>query len=654
MEEHRLRRYLLLTLFGLLACALETRAEQVAIGGPLFECRSDWTFSAGDVQVQFSRGQLAGAPPQSPSFEVTPRCGGTSLVITFDRFVKNVTMRVHSAAFVVRILGAVGGSVNPGGATASIPGPTASIFLFSTGNDGFSVKDIVFEQAAEPALFVFGPTTTGRVLTHKYRSDDEYPSAYQKEDGKIAVEGLVRDITLTKPLAGRTVYFRLIDPPDTAEYVRRNGDAHPNDNEDGPGTLNGSAKTSATSDANGKVSVTLGITDHVAGDNYQVEASLSPDFNCSPAPCERSIVYTAWKRVYVEMHKMFRRGAFITEPVLPGDKVIVIDDVTEFPVPPFTVRLIHASNVEASVPDFTSEEVLIVRTQRDANGAGQLILDGADDPQAPGVSRAYFARERVRGIDRPYLRDAVGLVSGDRDRDYFLTPVRFVNAPFDEAFVEYVWLTDSEAGVDGDLLADQRRIFFDSALPHLEQRVGLTDADEREWLTRKWLHNVVRTSTRERRARSNHQAFFLAPRHATAGGGSAVLKFLGLTTVADYFNDTWLFVQEDGMNDPTRRGEAAVHELAHQWRVNPVPSDQGGHCDGTVLPRVAKSIYNRPKNECNMSSTLYFLSNQNGSDGVVGFHYLVVGSERDSEYLRFRRRAEPVPQDERVGVRNPQ
>lgn len=649
-----MRRTNVFTIICAVFCTFAVQAEQLTIEGPRSECRPEWMFSGGDVQAHFSQGRLDGTPPKAARFEVSSRCGGTALAITFNRFVKNVTIRVNSAAHVVQIIGATGGAVNPGGATATIPGPTAFIFLFSTGNGGFNVSDVTFEQAAEPALFVFGPTTTGRVLTHKYRSDDTYPSQFQTEDGKIEVVGFVRDVTLTKPIAGRTVHFRLIDPADTAEYVRRNGDAHPDDNLDGPGTLNGSSKASASSDSSGKVSVTLGITSYAAGDNYQIEASLDPDFKCNPVPCERSIVYTAWKRIYVEMHKMFKTGAFISEPVMPGDKVIVVDDVRDFPEPPFTVRMIHSAGVEAAAPDFTSDELLVVKTLRDQDGSGQLILNGAEDPDVPGVPRGYFARERVRGIERPYLRDAVGLITGDRERDYFVPNVKFVNAPFEEAFIEYVWLTDSVAGMDSDLLHDQPRMFFDSTLPYRRERIGQTDNDEREWLTRKWLQNALRTSARERKALPNHQAFFVAPRHATLGSGSSAQKFLGLTTVADYFNDTWLFLQEEGMPNENRRGEAAIHELAHQWRVNPVPADPGGHCDGTLLPKGPKRIYNRPQHECNMTSTLYLLTNDNGSDGIVGFHYVAVAAARDSEYLRFRYRAEPVPQDERVGVRNPQ
>jgi len=46
--------------------------------------------------------------------------------------------------------------------------------------------------------------------------------------------------------------------------VVANGDSHPGDNVDGPGTLNGSGTTAtATSDPQGKASITLGATDHV-------------------------------------------------------------------------------------------------------------------------------------------------------------------------------------------------------------------------------------------------------------------------------------------------------------------------------------------------------------------------------------------------------
>lgn len=517
-----------------------------------------------------------------------------------------------------------------------------------------TVGEISFELADPPALFSFGATTTGRVLTHKYRSDDAYPSPLQTEDGKVRVEGLVHDLTGSTGIGGRKVYFRLIDPPDTADYVVKAGDAKVDDNVDGPGKLNGSSTATDTSDSSGNVSVTLEITDHAAGDNYQVEASLDQDFKCSPAPCQKSIVYTAWKRVYVEMHKMFKRGSFITVPVKPGDKKVVVESIKGFPPAPFQVRLIHASRVESPTPDFYSETVDIVDVRTPDDGGFELVLPGETDPAVPGLSNAYMAEELVLKTKRPYLRDAVGVVTGNRSADNLLTNGKLMNRPFEDAFIEYVWLSDSVAGADDDLLPTQARIPFDGVLPARATRIGEVDEYEREWLTRKWLRNATRPKERERSAAPNHQALFVAPRHRLRDKQGSV--FMGLTTVVDDFNDTWVFVQEGGMSNGNYRGEATLHELTHQWRVNPVNvktlggSDPGGHCDWALGKE--QHIHNRPQLLCTMSANVY--ASPEASDGVVGFHYLKQsGKPTDSEFLRIRRRSEPVPQNERTG-RNPQ
>lgn len=346
-----------------------------------------------------------------------------------------------------------------------------------------------------PAHFSFAATTTGRVLTHKYRTDDTYPSPLQTEDGRIRVDGLVHDQVGTG-VAGRKVYFRLVDPPDTADYVVNNGDAKVDDNVDGPGTLNGGSTAIATSDTNGKVSVTLGITDHVAGDNYQVEASLDPDFSCSTAPCRRSIIYAAWKRVYVEMNKMYRRGAFLTKKVNPGAKILEVSDVRPFPSPPFDLVLVHGPAPGSGTSTFYSEVVRIVNKTpvpffNFGPFPGKLELDPA--PAVPGVSGSYDgpAGRDSDGNPRDFLADAVAYVTGNRTKDFYLVSGRLVNAAFENAFVEHVWLTDAGTA-DPDLLPGQPRLSHDGVTPYVEL-MNQTNRWQREWMTRKWSHHVGRS-----------------------------------------------------------------------------------------------------------------------------------------------------------------
>lgn len=485
-----------------------------------------------------------------------------------------------------------------------------------------------------------------RVLTHDY-GEYGYPSPLQTEDGAIRVQASVR--VNGQPAPGRTIHFRVVDPPDASPYVRNADDARYGDNFDGPGSIGAGGQTTATavSDASGRVSVTLRITSFAAGDNYQIEASANESFPCG-ASCAKSAVYTAWKRVYVEYNKMFRKGAFLTKDVPAGAKEIPVDDVSGLPNPPFEVRLLHAAKVDAPSGDFATEErVTVVQVKKDGGflsalglgtKSGKLVLA----PNMPGLTRVYFGPEKIKDEYRAYLADAVGVVTGDRATDFLLANGTLVNSLFDQAYAEYVWLTDA-APSDPDLLFTQPRVLYDGVLP-AKFTLGGSNLDglQREWLTRKWLRHAQRQGI-ERLAGPNHQALFTTGRFWQAD------HLLGVTTVGSNFNDAWLAIRSVGQ--PTRLAEATAHELAHQWRVNhggSNPNANGGHCGRLGQQPTALLMAGDSARYCLMTDLVF--DHPEGQDGILGFHYkkfaLDGTLEPDSEHLRIRRRAEPVPQHE--------
>lgn len=520
----------------------------------------------------------------------------------------------------------------------------------SNGNAASNSFDIVVPPSAppdDPATFRFDlpSTETVKVLIHRYGDQtypaplsDPYPSRLQTTDRTIKVEGSVTDSN-GRPLAGKTVYFRVTDPPDQARYVPA-ADRVAGDNRDGPGTL---SRSSAPSDGAGRASVMLTVTDHVGGDNYQVEASMKPDFTCGTGGCPKSATYTAWKRVYVEVNKMFRRGSFVRLPVAIGATQIPVTDVRSFPRPPFQVRLIHAASPDAQVAEFYSEDVQITRVVRDPDpqhdlpDAGVLIVGGT-----AGTARAYLDRPALLGRERPYLADAIGVVSGNRSRDYYLPNGQYMGL-FDDAFVEYLWLTDATA-TDGDVLSGRMTAPFDGAIPYRREVSTAADLQEREWLFRKWARNVRRINQDDREAFPNHQVVFGASAEFSASSQS---RRYGVTEVAAGFNDVWLFV---GTMPTTRSvGEAMVHEMAHQWRVNPSGplNSAGGHCNHItgLVPATepAAHMWDHRDEICEMTSNLY--DDADGvDDGIVGFHYLKLNGQPHSEFLTIRERAEPIPQ----------
>lgn len=78
-----------------------------------------------------------------------------------------------------------------------------------------------------------------------------------------------------------------------------------------------------------------------------------------------------------------------------------------------------------------------------------------------------------------------------------------------------------------------------------------------------------------------------------------------------------------------------VHEMAHQWHVN--PNYQDGHCNQTAYtnPSIFPTMY------CEMNSAQ---NNGQYGDGVIRFHYTGSSPQTaDSEYMDIRKTPEPKP-----------
>src|SRR5258708_2180508 len=136
--------------------------------------------------------------------------------------------------------------------------------------------------------------------------------------------------------SGLTVYLRVADPEDTAPYMNlaQNKLSHANDNVGPLPTLDGTGVSAvpntagvyqATSGTNGVINFTLKLQPGTAsGDNYRVEASFDQTF---PAGASwKSGALTAWKRIFVEKHKMLRNGIALTQVAQPGDSVLHVAD----------------------------------------------------------------------------------------------------------------------------------------------------------------------------------------------------------------------------------------------------------------------------------------------------------------------------------------
>lgn len=264
--------------------------------------------------------------------------------------------------------------------------------------------------------------------------------------------------------------------------------------------------------------------------------------------------------------------------------------------------------------------------QRGLPLAGVLTLD-ASTP----VTHTYLMGESVGGPVLDFLADALGVVTGNRDTDYYLPLATLMPKAFDPMFVEHVWLTDATAADHPDLLDAQDRIRFDGVIPFeaVLDKQGMEN--ESELLFKKWARNVRRGGDL-RSARPNHQVLLSTAKHAIAPD-----EYMGLTEAGGGRNHTFLFVKS--ATSTNERREVLIHELTHQWRVN---NGGQGHCDLTGR-RQDRRMWDHSGLLCTMTSKLY--PSLESTDGIVGFHYVKENGVVDSELTFVRQRPEPVPQN---------
>ncbi len=451
-----------------------------------------------------------------------------------------------------------------------------------------------------------------KVLTHQYNDafggTVPYPSG-QTADGEIRISLKPRAAP-----AGTVIYLKVIDPPDGSLY----GAPHQSDDNLDPhaGTLTGGGKTtSVTLPATGTVDATLKTTQYASGDNYQVEASSDPNlasdpnFVCDPANgCLTTPVITAWKRMYVEMDEMYRTSQLIAARSLIGDSVVYVNgrgfrkgDA---------VRLIHApstSRVEPQdVDGFYSEDRVVVdfSRNRNANQAGAYAVT-LDVP----LTRPYYTDGIVAGATP--IGDAIVDLTKNTDPLHHFSD-QYLATGYAASFVEIVKASSSGIGLP----------FYDAMTPDDMFTVG-----------KKWF------AARESAAvPSNFGMAVAGSARAPVGTGLS----LG-TTATTRYSYVWVdsidaatsgpkskYPLTSGLNAFIVSGEVLVHEVAHQWSVNPGYPD--GHCDKKSYDGLQWCQMDSPQNTGTYG------------DGIIKFHYAgATEASADSEYITIRKTGEPKP-----------
>jgi hypothetical protein len=313
-----------------------------------------------------------------------------------------------------------------------------------------------------------------QVLTHKYETVDAYPGG-QTADAQVTLKLKAR-----RAPGGTTIYLRVDDPPDTSPpntAAYRKPQPHPSDDNDDPsptdGTISGSTMSTVSLPAAGLVTVNVKVTDQYAGDNYEIWASPDsglhndPNFVCNASTnCLKTPVITAWKRAYLEHDRMFRHGTYLTQDAAPcatGPCYLNLASLRGLHRQD-RLRIIHAPRF--GVPgSFYNEDVEIVRVQ-----------NNRDRVEVTPFNQSYFGPDTDGlGVIQPFLADAVGVITGVDDADYYTANTTNITPLFDSSFVEYLSITEDPSPF----------------LP-FEENVsgsGASQSDEVRAISRKWFYS---------------------------------------------------------------------------------------------------------------------------------------------------------------------
>lgn len=521
----------------------------------------------------------------------------------------------------------------------------------TTEDDAFVTVELTYElpPPAEFAITSQAAEPERRVLISNVRKEYPYPH-FQSIGGAIDAEVTTHLRARNQNgnfQSGLTVYMRVLDPPDSAPYMNQPGNviAHAGDNDGGTAILDGHTVTQyspgiyqATSGANGQVDFTVRMqAPFVAGDNYQIEASLDPSFPSGGTA--KSGVLTAWKRVFIEKRRMLKNGLFLAQDASAGDTFII-------------TRGNHWFGNQGNTEELSKSEKIVITHAPQLNridlNAGwyyetHTILSVEDLDN--GEYRVNLGTKKGKQVIPEPLQHAYSIDTTDGrigdaiskidtltlgPDDYFdAAPELAIGEAFLGAFTENIFLPDSTT--PGAMVP----VPF---VEHSEQRLLQN-------LAEKWSSVVNPTLL------PNHQLLVIASDNtATSTIGDATgltIDQAGGDRTSSYVFRAAIAAQVSGKNTEARADRWAMktvaHEIAHQWETNGTlwrplyPTTTKDHCPSTTR------VYDDPASYCLLAS---FDPNGAGAveqrtNGIARFHLLPLGSGWHSEYLEIRRRPDP-------------
>lgn len=467
------------------------------------------------------------------------------------------------------------------------------------------------------------------------RQGQKYPIA-PRDPQRVVISNAEPRIPYTSPLQvadrvielsvtgwpGLEMRLELIDPPDTAAYAPDGGwdmgrpKALPyegNDNVEDlqtadvglaldPGATTWEKKLNVTPGQNKTATVYLKVTNRYAGDNYQVRVK-----KCVPSGCGAdgsgvlhqrvvglSPVFTAWKRIFIERDRMFRKGGVLAEDYLtevgtcggqgqgpccgevgalpcnqvkvfgwstvsPGDWIVLFDQLQSLSNYSFFFERIFPVRLVIAVSELDPDGYRVVTLDQalDRNFRSSSVTDATDRGYGymPNFSNGYpSGLGVVSGCDLSSPR-----VNGS-ESCFFDADLRGLELPYNDALVE--------------VFAPRTGVSFVPFLPDDWYTWQLTEQNPppiRPIDYFNWLWFAHQSSTA-----SNYRQFL--------GASSSMLgSQYGLTTLSSYH---WGVVFRGSIESasPGRTAEevdnftqhTTTHELAHMFTVNAC-SVQGHH-----------------------------------------------------------------------------
>jgi len=524
-----------------------------------------------------------------------------------------------------------------------------------------------------PQAWDFAPGKAGRVMISTLApGDSSYYTAAQTKDREIEITARI----YPPPTATATVRFRVVDPGDTAPYVTPT--PGPGDNRDattGTGRLephpshtpiaspSPSPRTTlaVNTDGSGTAKVILHITGRYAGDNYRVKASLTatPSPDATPlAEEEATTLLTAWKRVYVEVDKMFRAGSDLARASgsdIPGQdaKKVYAKDISVFQADEWVMVISNESeahNMGVNGDNIALVDRVVPTATPPPTGTPPPTLEPAHLVLKTALTRRYW-----RAVERklPAISQGghVGKVvkkaggSVDEDATFYHVDTGFTTKAYDPAFVEVLFPPEGAGPVP-------HRPYFTRRLPshviptpspspgepHLTP--ALTTFSQ-TWFANRGVHEerapapysvgarmtggknyfhlvagrLARDPSLEYREKKPGAPLRRYEPRRQAGGHAAAGRNLSFVWVAT------AEVRYAGGKRRNAAANTAAHEITHQFDVVPVTASgvkyARGHCEYEMVKP------NPKKEKCVMN-----IRNRRGDD-VAGLclHHILTGFE---------------------------